>query len=101
MLDKKINFRCDEAFETLLYGKMQQAGYHSYSEFIREAVSHTIIKQRCTGLQELVRELNRIGVNLNQVTKHVNEQKMIDQLALTGISNIYTELTTLVKRYNQ
>ena len=100
-LNRKINFRCTEAFEELLYKKMNEAGYSSYSEFIREAVQHAVIKQRCNGIQELIKQVNKIGVNLNQIAKHTNEQKVIDQLALKGINETYTQLTILVQRFNQ
>lgn len=100
-MDKKINFRCDEVFEELLYQKMKEAGYDSYSEFIRESVQQATIKQRCKGIHSLIKEINKIGVNLNQVTKHVNEQKVIDQFALNGINETYKHLTTLIQRFNQ
>lgn len=99
-LNKKINFRCDENFEKLLYLKMKEANYHSYSEFIRNVVENSTIKQRCQGLEKLIYELNKIGVNLNQLSKHVNEEKLIDQLTLNTIGEIYSELTLLTKRFN-
>ncbi|WP_415407281.1 plasmid mobilization protein [Sulfurovum sp. CS9] len=99
-MNKKINFRCDETFEDLLFQKMNEAGYDSYSEFIRESVQHVTIKQRCKGIQELIKEINKIGVNLNQITKHVNEQKVIDQFALNGINQTYKQLTAIIQRFN-
>lgn len=99
-MNKKINFRCDETFENLLFQKMNDAGYDSYSEFIRGSVQNVTIKQRCKGIQELIKEINKIGVNLNQITKHVNEQKVIDQFALNGINEIYKKLTAIIQRFN-
>ena len=61
-LNRKINFRCTEAFEELLYKKMNEAGYSSYSEFIRESIQSATVKQRCKGLQELIKQVNKIGV---------------------------------------
>jgi len=100
-MNRKINFRCDENFEELLYQKMKEAGYASYSEFIRESVEHAIIKQRCKGIQELIKQVNKIGVNLNQITKHINEQKVIDQFVLSGINETYKQLSMLIQRFNQ
>ena len=99
-MDKRINLRCSETFENLLHQKMTEAGYNSYSELIRDLVEGVRIEQRCKGLQELIKEINKIGVNLNQITRHVNETKMIDQFALQGINDSYKNLSTLISRYN-
>lgn len=100
-LNRKINFRCTEAFEELLYKKMNEAGYSSYSEFIRESIQSATVKQRCKGLQELIKQVNKIGVNLNQISKHANEQKVIDQFALNGINETYKQLSTIIQKFNQ
>ena len=100
-LNRKINFRCTEAFEDLLYQKMKDAGYDSYSEFIRDSIQSATIKQRCKGLHELIKQVNKIGVNLNQIAKHVNEQKVIDQFALNGINETFKLLSTIIQRFNQ
>ena len=99
-MDRKINFRCDEAFESLLYDKMKEAGFQSYSEFIRESIEKTTIKQRCQGIQDLIKEVNRIGVNLNQISRYANENKTIDQSVLTQINNIYARLNILLQKFN-
>jgi len=100
-LNRKINFRCTEAFEELLYQKMNEAGYNSYSEFIRDSIQSATIKQRCNGIQELIKEVNKIGVNLNQIAKHVNEQKVIDQFALNGINETFKQLSAVIQRFTQ
>ncbi len=98
--DRKLNFRCDEAFEDLLHQKMEKAGFGSYSEFIREAIQSTTIKERCNGLHALIKEVNKIGVNLNQLTKHSNQTKTIDKVAIQGINETYKRLTILIKRFS-
>ena len=45
---------------------------------------------------ELVRALGRIGSNLNQVAKHANTHKELDQKVLTEISAIRQILTDLI-----
>ena len=99
-MNLKLNFRCDEAFESLLVKKMKEAGYSSYSEFIRDSVESVTIKQRCKGIQELIKEVNKIGVNLNQISKHANEKKVIDQFALQGINDIYKKLSDIIQKFN-
>ena len=43
----------------------------------------------------LIRELSRIGNNLNQITKHVNIAKEIDSKTLTAINKMQTDLNEL------
>ncbi len=97
----KLNFRCDDAFEKMMLRKMSEAGFSSYSELIRESIHNVTIKQRCSGIQELIKEVNKIGVNLNQFSKHTNEKKMIDQLAIQGINDTYKQLTTIIQRFTK
>jgi hypothetical protein len=100
-MNKIINFRCDEKFELLLKDKMKKAGYNSSSEFIRSSVENSNIKQRCKGLNNLLFEINKIGVNLNQISKHSNQDKIIDNLVLKGINDIYSQLAILSKAYTK
>ena len=99
-MNVKINFRCSEAFEDLLHSKMKKAGYSSYSEFIRDSVEGVSIKQRCKGIQELIKEINKIGVNLNQITRYTNENKKVDISISQSINAIYKELSLLILRFN-
>lgn len=98
--NKTINFRCDENFEALLHKKMQESGLSSYSQFIREAVQKSTIKQRCQGIQSLIKEINKIGVNLNQISKYTHEKRVIDRLVLDGIENTYKQLNIAIYRFN-
>lgn len=45
---------------------------------------------------ELVRALGRIGSNLNQVTKHVNIDKTIDEMVLEQITAIRAAISALL-----
>ena len=99
-MKKTINFRCDEAFEKILYDKMIKAGYGSYSQLIRESIQNVTIKQRCKGIQELIKEINKIGVNLNQISRYANEKKVIDQFTLQGINDIYKKLSNIIQEFN-
>lgn len=46
---------------------------------------------------ELVRQLGRIGSNLNQLTKHVNTEKQVDAKVLTEIKAIREQLHLLIE----
>ena len=75
--------------------------YSTRTEFIRDSIQSATIKQRCRGLQELIKQINKIGVNLNQIAKHVNENKVIDQFALNGINETFKQLSAIIQRFNQ
>ncbi|MER5733996.1 plasmid mobilization relaxosome protein MobC [Streptomyces sp. NPDC002138] len=46
---------------------------------------------------ELVRELGRIGSNLNQITKHANTQKELDSHILQGVERIEIMIRELIE----
>ena len=46
---------------------------------------------------ELVRQLGRIGSNLNQLTKHVNSEKQVDAEVLSEIKAIREQLHVLIE----
>lgn len=46
---------------------------------------------------ELVRQLGRIGSNLNQLTKHVNTEKQVDAKVLNEIKAIREQLHVLIE----
>lgn len=46
---------------------------------------------------ELVRQLGRIGSNLNQLTKHVNIEKEVDSEVLSEIKAIRVQLHALIE----
>jgi hypothetical protein len=45
--------------------------------------------------QRLVYELNRIGLNLNQIAKHCNSKKIVDKLILEELIQIEKQLQGL------
>lgn len=48
---------------------------------------------------QLVRALGRIGSNLNQIAKHVNTDKQIDDETLSSINRIESMLIDVINRY--
>ena len=46
---------------------------------------------------ELVRELGRIGSNLNQITKHANTKKELDSQVLQGVQRIELMIKQLIE----
>jgi len=47
---------------------------------------------------ELVREINRIGININQITRHLNEGQPLSNAILIALLNLQTSLDETVSR---
>ena len=47
---------------------------------------------------ELVREVNRIGININQITRHLNEGQPLSNAILIALLNLQTSLDETVSR---
>ena len=81
MLDKRLIFRLDEATENRLKLRSKELGI-SYAEYIRELINKELLTEHLevfygfiSKLDKVENELNRIGVNLNQVAMHLNKNK--------------------------
>lgn len=47
---------------------------------------------------ELIREINRIGININQITRHLNEGQPLSNAILIALLNLQTSLDETVSR---
>ena len=47
---------------------------------------------------ELIREVNRIGININQITRHLNERQPLSNAVLIALLNLQTSLDDAVAR---
>ena len=80
--------------------KMKEAGIKNKSAYLRKmALDGYIIRQDYTMLKKFIDELNRIGNNLNQMTKVANTYGDIDQSGLKDIEKdidrIWRQLSSL------
>lgn len=67
------------------------------SEFIRESIlNNYIIINDDTNLRELVYEVNRIGNNINQLTRLANQNKKIEAEEIKGLKKQIEEVRSLV-----
>ncbi|HEM2744125.1 TPA: plasmid mobilization relaxosome protein MobC [Streptococcus suis] len=95
-------FFVDEQEERFIKQKMDEVGIVNFSQFAREMLIFGEVKKiDFDRLKQLRLEMNRIGVNVNQIAKRVNEngeadsEEVIECLALL---NELKELTnTLIK----
>ena len=74
--DKQINIRLTESEYLNVCLQVEKSGL-GLSEYIRKCILGKEIKV-VSGIKELVWELNRIGNNLNQLTRKVNEGKAVE-----------------------
>lgn len=97
---KQMNIRVtDEEYEKI----SDRAEYCnlSVSDYVRkQAVDGAIIKMETVDIKELSTELNKIGVNINQIAKHVNEKGgSYDREDMNSLVQEFSNLQELV--YNK
>lgn len=97
--DIKLNFRVDADFYSMFQEKLNSSNL-SQSDFIREAILYSTVKQRCKDLDTLIWNINKIGVNLNQIAKYANENSLLDEAILEEISNINNQLANIIRKYS-
>ena len=65
------------------------------SKVIKSAIENVEVRDKKTDLN-LLREINRIGNNINQLAKRANENKSLDRFSLQALLNIETKLNELL-----
>lgn len=93
-----LRFSADEI--DFLRKKMHEAGIQNREAYLRKmALDGYIVRQDYSVLKGMICELNRIGNNLNQMTKIANTYGDIDQSELKniekGIDRIWQQLSSL------
>ena len=86
--DTPIFFRVTEEEKSQLKKNMRQAGYETLGSYLLKVglegiiinVDFSELRGALGDIGSLRNEFNRIGNNINQVTKHVNESKEIDAM---------------------
>jgi len=69
----------------------------TFSDFARAKILNKKINTKLT--QELLYEMNKIGNNLNQISKNVNTQKSVDIQVLQQLVNIEKAIKDLKDDY--
>ena len=96
--DVTIKFRCDQKFVNLLNQKLKTSNFNSHSELIRKSVENVRIKEQPKYVDKLRIELNRIGININQISKYVHTKKSFDNRVLLELNTISTNISLLYER---
>ena len=84
----------------------KRAGNITTSTFLRQlALEQPIAQQNSKPTKvihsadpELIREINRIGININQITKHLNEGQSLSNAVLIALLKLQTSLDDTVSR---
>ena len=92
--DKQINIRLTEDEYLNACEKINESDL-SLSEYIRKSILGKEIKI-ISGVKELILELNRIGNNLNQLARKVNEGKVVE--LGDNLSQINCNLNTVFEK---
>lgn len=86
MYNKKLIFRLDEEVEARLKLRSAELGI-SYAEYIRELINKELLTNNLDTiynfmlkLDKVYNELNRIGINLNQVVKKMNSKNVKNEV---------------------
>ena len=97
MIQKKIRLTEEEA--RFISTKVLESGMTNFNSFARIMLIMGEVKiLNFEELRELRKEINRIGVNVNQIAKKVNED---DQVSLTELSQILELQKDLKETVNQ
>lgn len=108
MLDKRLIFRLDETTENRMKMRCKELGI-SYAVYIRELINKELLTEHLevfynfiSKLDKVENELNRIGVNLNQVAMYLNKKgkKVADDME-EKIADFCEEITTILEELGE
>lgn len=78
--DKQVKFRCTEAERQAIEERIRVSGSHDLSAYLRRmAIDGYIINVDYKDLKDLIYEINKIGININQIAHHVNSEHLVYQ----------------------
>ena len=87
---RMVTIRLSEDEYNALYSKVEDSNYRNISAFIRDLIYKRNVKIvkgiKCR--KELIAELHKIGINLNQIARYVNSIKSVDEQVLSELQNI-------------
>ncbi len=96
----RIHFKMTDEDKSILEEKMKRWGFDNMSEFLRCLIRSDDSLYLPTRTQ-LTYEINKIGVNLNQITRHLNERNPIHVLLLNDVAKIKSDLTSILKSFDE
>lgn len=95
--DNRVYFYLSDKELTQLNERLEKYPSENRSEFIRESIlNNYIIINDDTNLRELVYEVNRIGNNINQLTRLANQNKEVQSEEIESLKKQIEEIRSLV-----
>lgn len=96
----RIEFKLSTHEKSIFDDKMKRWGFDNMSEFLRCLIRSDDSLYLPTRTQ-LIYEINKIGVNLNQITKHLNEKNPIHVMLLTDVAKIKADLSAIQRSFDE
>ncbi|CAM2078019.1 MAG: Bacterial mobilisation domain-containing protein [uncultured Clostridium sp.] len=102
MANRKRNipkqFYVNEEEDKLIKEKMKKLGFNNFATYARKMIiDGYIIKTDYTAYKDLVREINKIGVNINQIAKRINETNRVYDEDIIEIKREQEEIWQLLE----
>lgn len=97
--DNRIEFKLSAHEKSLLDEKMKRWGFDNMSEFLRCLIRSDDSLHLPTRTQ-LIYEINKIVVNLNQITKHLNEKNVVHVMLLNDVAKIKNDLSAIQIKFD-
>lgn len=94
----KIELYVTEYEKKLIYQKMKELPTTNFSSYARKMLidGKIISINSSSELKQLIYEINKIGVNINQLTKVANETKNVNKSMIQDIAIMQEELQKIV-----
>ena len=92
----QIKFRVTEAERDMIYEKMRQYGTNNLAAYMRKiAIDGYVIAVDTSDIKAQTCELQKIGVNINQIAKRVNSTSRIYEQDIAEIKGALDEIWRL------
>ena len=94
----QIKFRVTEAERDLIYEKMRLLGTNNLAAYMRKiAIDGYVIKTDFTDLKAVAAEMQKIGVNVNQIARRVNSTSRMYEQDFVELKRGINEIWQLLK----
>lgn len=100
--DHDAHFRCTESEWETMYARMRTLGYTNFSSYARSVLTQGFVPvvREYVPSRRLIYEINKIGVNINQIARHVNTEKRLEFMEIEALIELMQELQALVVAEN-
>lgn len=98
--DKLITFWVTKDEKKMMDDHIQSLGYRNRSEFLRQVIFDVnIINTDLEPIKNLGKEINAVGINVNQIARKVNQENNIDEKDIVQILKKQEEIEKLVVKF--